>query len=233
MTLSGSLLHPDITFDIDFPNLTGQVKGYAESKIKTLKDNQNAMMEQVVGLLFTRSFLPSLGTGALSRGIDNTLSELLASALSSYLSGLLGEIIPEGQFLTGLGFEAVIDLPITQGNDPDDLGNLNSTRFGVNLPLEFFNDRLSLTVGGNYVTGATYGNDKQYFAGDVTFEYKLTPDGWLRVRAYNRTSESFEGRKNKVGLGLAYRREYDSFSEIFGRKKKKKTEPAPQNAEGG
>lgn len=233
MTLSGSLLHPDISFDIDFPNLTGQVKGYAESKIKTLKDNQNAMMEQVVGLLFTRSFLPSLGTGALSRGIDNTLSELLASALSSYLSGLLGEIIPEGQFLTGLGFEAVIDLPITQGNDPDDLGNLNSTRFGINLPLEFFNDRLSLTVGGNYVTGATYGDDKQYFAGDVTFEYKLTPDGWLRIRAYNRTSESFEGRKNKVGLGLAYRREYDSFSEIFGRKKKKKPEPASQSTEGG
>lgn len=238
MTLEGSLLHPDISFDIDFPNLTGQVRGYAESKIRTLKDNQNAMMEQVLGLLVTRSFLPSLGTGALSKGLDNTLSELIASALSSYLSGLLGEIIPEGQFLTGVGFEANIDVPLTETVDPSDFGNLNTTQFGINLPLEFFNDRLSLTVGGNYVTGSQFGETNQYFAGDVTFEYKLTPDGWLRIRAYNRTSETFEGRKNKVGLGLAYRREYDSFSEIFSRKKKKKPEPAappppPENIEGG
>ena len=235
MTLTGSLLHPNISFDIGFPNLTGDMRGYAESAINTLKANQNAMMEQVFGLLITRSFLPSLGTGrTLSKGLDNTLSELLSSTLSSYLSGLLGDIIPEGQFLSGVDFQADIVLPSFQGEtiDEEDLGNFNTTLYGFNLPLEFFNDRVSLTVGGNYVTGAATSSG-EYFAGDVTFEYKITPDGRLRIRAYTRTAETFaEGRKNKVGAGIAIRREYDSFMEIFGRKKKKKTTTS-EEVEGG
>lgn len=229
MTLTGSLLHPNIEFDIDFPNLTGTIKGYADSKVNALRANQNAMLEQVVGLLITRSFLPSgLGPGALSAGIDNTFSELISATLSSYLSGLLGDIVPQGQFLSGIDFQAVIE-PLNSG-EADPL-ELNTNTYGFNLPLQFFNDRLSLTVGGNYVTGASVGSDGEAFAGDVTFEWRLTPDRRLKIRAYNRTSESFEGRKNKVGLGLAYRREYDSFKEIFGKKKKKKIEePEPPPA---
>ena len=88
-----------------------------------------------------------------------------------------------------------------------------------------FNDRLALNVGGNYVTGATFAGG-QYFVGDVALEYDLTPDGRLTFRAYNRSSKSFEGHKNKVGAGLGYRREYDSLLEIFG-KKKTKTPPKP------
>ena len=239
MTLTGSLLQPNIDFEIGFPNLTGQVKGYAESKIQALEDNQNAMMEQVMGLLLTRSFLPSLGSGALgldTKILNNTVSELLASTLSSYLSGLLGEIIPEGQFLTGVSFEADIDIsPFQEGVvEEEDLAYLNSTAFGINLPLEFFNDRLSLTVGGDYVTGASFTDSKGYtLAGDVTFEYKLTSDGWLRLRAYNRTSPTIEGRKNKVGVGLAYRREYESLTEIFGKRKKKQQGPRPDQPENG
>ncbi len=233
MTLTGSLLHPTITFDIDFPTLTGEVRGYTESKINDLKANPNAMLQQVVGLLLTRSFLPTgLGPGVLSSGLTNTVGEYFSSALSSILSGILGDIIPEGRVLSGVDFQANIDLPTTQ-EAGSDFENLNTSRYGFNLPLEFFNDRLSLTVGGNYVTGATFGADGKYFAGDVTFEYDLTPDGQLSIRAYNRTSDSFEGHKNKVGLGLAYKKEYDSFLEFLGIKKKRRIEKPTEEVGGG
>ncbi len=235
MTLTGSLQHPNISFDIEFPNLTGEVKGYVDSKINALKANQNAMLEQVVGLLLTRSFLPSSsglgGTGVLTGGIDNTLSELLSASLSSYLSALLGDIIPQGKVLSGVDFQVGFDLALTQGSPTafDD----NTTNYGFKLPLEFFNDRLSLTVGGSYVTGATFGQNGKYFAGDVTFEYDLTPDGQLKIRAYNRNSESFEGHKNKVGLGLAYRKEYDRARDIFTNRKRKKSLKPVEELEGG
>lgn len=229
MRLSGSLLHPDIGFDIDFPDLTGELKGYTNTKMNTLKANDVAMFQQVVGLLITRSFLPTTSAttsgSLLSEGIDNTFSELIASTLSGYLGGLLGNIIPTGEVLSGIDFQMNLDLPISQGAGSDQLNPLedaDATVVEFSLPLEFFNDRLEVIVGTDYVTGATTVAQSEYWAGDVTFLYKLTPDGRLRVRAYNQNTVTVEGRRNKVGLGLAYRREYDSLGEMFGKKDKEK-----------
>jgi hypothetical protein len=46
----------------------------------------------------------------------------------------------------------------------------------------------------------------------------------LKIRAYNRNTLTLEGRKNKVGVGVVYRRESDSFAEFLGRKKEKDVE---------
>ena len=78
MNLSGSLLQPDISFNIEFPDLSGELKGYANTKVNILRANENAMFQQVAGLLITRSFLPDI-TGAssslfITQGINNTLS---------------------------------------------------------------------------------------------------------------------------------------------------------------
>ncbi|MDQ3016173.1 MAG: translocation/assembly module TamB, partial [Bacteroidota bacterium] len=240
MILSGNLTQPNIDFDISFPNLSGEISGYANNKINSLKANQRAILEQVVGLLLAKSFLPSsigLTAGLVAtKGINNTLSEFISSTLSSYLSGLLADIIPEGQVISGVGLEVGVSLPLTQGGIVDQSGDLedpNTTEFGINLPIEFFNDRLTVTVGGNYVSGATFLQESQYFAGDVVVEYNLSADGSLKLRMYNRNDQTIQGRKNKVGVGVAFRKEYDSFREIFGKKKKKPAEPPVEEAEGG
>ncbi len=229
MILTGSLLHPNIAFEIEFPTLTGELKGYVDSKIRALKANENAMNEQVVGLLFSRSFLPTTSGVSLnvSKGITSSLGDLISATLSNYLGGILRDAITSKVVSIDLNLSVIL---------PDKSGGLLGTdgtpedatarELGFNLPIGFFNDRLSVNVGGNYVTGSSLvaATNGQYFAGDITFEYKLTPDGRLKIRAYNRNEVTFEGKKNKVGLGLAYRREYDSFSEIFaGKKKKQKT----------
>lgn len=230
MTLRGSLLHPTFTFDIAFPELTGTLKAYTDSKINTLKANEHAMLVQVMGLVGARSFLPStsVGVGTLSRSIDNTLSELISATLSSYLGGLLSDVIPQGTFFTGIDLNIGLDLPFTSGQGTgviDEEGNIEDPTAAsaeISLPLEFFNDRLSVNVGGNYVRGATLVEAGEYWAGDVTFEYHITPDRRLRIRAYNRNTVTVEGRRNKIGVGLSFRREYDSLSEIFGRRNRKK-----------
>ncbi|MEP6646224.1 MAG: translocation/assembly module TamB domain-containing protein [Saprospiraceae bacterium] len=237
MTLTGSLLHPNIAFDIEFPTLTGQLKGFVDSKVKTLKANENAMNEQVVLLLITKSFLPTtsglnLSGQTVSRGITSTFSDLISTTLSSYLGGLLKDLIPENDVIS-IDLNVAVDLPNKENGgilDPNgDLNDNSASEYRANLPVGFFNDRLSVNVGGNYVTGSSLAaaNNGQYFAGDITFEYFLTPDRRLKIRAYNRNEVTFEGKKNKVGLGLAYRREYDSFAEIFAGKKKKAKEVKP------
>ena len=85
--------------------------------------------------------------------------------------------------------------------------------------MQFFNDRLEVNVGGNYVKGAAFVEASEYYAGDVSFGYYITPDRRLKIRAYNQNTLTVEGRKNKVGLGVAYKREYNNVGEIFGKKK--------------
>ncbi|HXR80941.1 MAG TPA: translocation/assembly module TamB domain-containing protein, partial [Saprospiraceae bacterium] len=216
MTLTGSLLHPDISFDIAFPLLTGKLKAYTDSKINTLKANENAMLEQVMGLLVTRTFLPStLGTAQINSTIDATFTDLISATLSSYLGGLLGDIIPQGKVLSGIDFQLAVDYSIT-GQNPEDT---KESGVEIDLPLQFFNDRLEVNVGGNYVKGAAFVEASEYYAGDVSFGYYITPDRRLKIRAYNQNTLTVEGRKNKVGLGVAYKREYNNVGEIFGKKK--------------
>jgi hypothetical protein len=218
MTLTGSLLHPDIAFDISFPLLTGKLKAYTDSKINTLKANENAMLQQVVGLLIMRSFLPSnagLNSQTLSSSIDATVTDLVSATLSSYLGGLLGNLIPQGKVLSGIDFQMAVDFSVTGQNPVDS----KEAAVEIDLPLQFFNDRLEVNVGGNYVKGAAFVNASEYYAGDVSFGYYITPDKRLKIRAYNQNTLTVEGRKNKVGLGVAYKREYNNVGEIFGKKK--------------
>ncbi|MEP6793528.1 MAG: translocation/assembly module TamB domain-containing protein [Saprospiraceae bacterium] len=226
MILTGSLLHPNIAFEIEFPTLTGELKGYVDSKIKALKANENALLEQVMGLLITRSFLPTTSGFSLnvSKGITSTLGDLLSSTLSNYLGGFLRDLIKSD--VISIDLNVAVDLPNKETGTLDQNGSPNdfsASAYSANLPIGFFNDRLSVNVGGNYVSGSALEASKggKYFAGDISLEYWITPDRRLKIRAYNRNEVTFEGHKNKVGLGLAYRREYDSFSEIFSNKKKK------------
>ena len=188
------------------------------------------MFQQVAGLLIARSFLPDI-TGAsssvfIAQGINNTLSELISSTISGYLGGLLGDLIPTGEVLSGISLEMNLGIPITQGGEVSNnpLDDPTATVVEVDLPLEFFNDRLEVRLGGDYVTGATTVAKTEYLAGDVTFSYKITPDGRLKVRAYNQNAPYIDGRRNKTGVGLTYRREYKTFDEFLGKKKKQKKE---------
>jgi hypothetical protein len=173
----------------------------------------------------------------VNKGIDNTVSELFSSALSSLFSTILGDIIQPGNVITSVELEVGLDVPLIQGTlDPSSgLDDAYEQKYRLNLPIGFFNDRLSVNVGGNYVRGASFGPETEYLAGDISVEYELNPDGSLKIRAYNRNDVTFEGRRNKVGVGLAYREEADSLSdlirEIFGfsKRKKAKNEVIPED----
>jgi hypothetical protein len=183
-----------------------------------LKANETALFQQVVGLLLTRSFWPSgagINSQTITSSVNATLTDLVSATLSSYLGGLLGTIIPEGKVLSGIDFQLAVDVSVP-GENPEDF---EETVYEIDLPLQFFNDRLEVTVGGNYVTGAVFEGVDDYYAGDVSFGYYITADRRLKIRAYNQNTLTVEGRKNKVGLGVAYKREYNNVGEIFGKKK--------------
>ena len=231
MYLSGKLYEPEITFDIDFPDITGELKNYVESKLRVLRRDPNELNRQVFALVVMGQFLPSdlAFTGnELNLTVNNTVTEMLSQQLSLFLTDLVGNLVKDG------GVISDIDLSVSYSQyqaatlaNPTDAQT--GSEFKVNPRLFLFNDRLILSsgVGSTQVAGTS----GAAFAGDLVVEYILTDDRQLRVRAYQSTEPQIGGgRQNRTGVGLRYRKEFESFDElfedIFGDDKDKK-QPSP------
>ncbi|MCB0678514.1 MAG: translocation/assembly module TamB domain-containing protein, partial [Saprospiraceae bacterium] len=224
MKLTGQLLNPDINFGIQFPKLTGELKNYSDSKLRVLRQDQNEMNRQVFGLIVIGQFLPSdsdFQGNRLGIGI-NTLTEMLSQQLSLYLTGLVSEWLTEDGLISGIDFDIAYNYfqsADVLSNDPNQLYRGNELQ--VRLKNYLFDDRLTVNVGGNFdLSGGNYlgadPNSGAYFAGDLVIEYILTKDKNLKIRFYQSTEpEIGGGRRNKTGLGLSYRKEFDTFSEFL------------------
>jgi len=57
---------------------------------------------------------------------------------------------------------------------------------------------------------------------DITAEFIINKDGSIRVVAFNRTNYDFIGQRNKTGVNLSYRKDFDKLSEIMNPKKERK-----------
>jgi hypothetical protein len=93
----------------------------------------------------------------------------------------------------------------------------------VALSTQLFSDRVS--VDGNFGTAGNKQSTSN-IVGDVNIEVKLTDEGKLRVKAFNKSNSSDIINNNAPytqGLGLFYRKEFDNFIELFKKSKKKKT----------
>ena len=62
---------------------------------------------------------------------------------------------------------------------------------------------------GNNLVGTT---NSAFLAGDVVIEYAVTRDRRFKVRMYQLTDATILGRRNKRGLGLSWRREFDNIN---------------------
>jgi hypothetical protein len=230
MFLTGKLLSPEINFDINFPNAPNELRSFVESKMNILRFNQNELNRQVFGLMVVGSFLPS-GNDALNgragNSISNTLSEMVSSQLSIYMSGLLSEVFTDVGFISGIDFD--INYSRYSSDEVSIIGEDPSFRTGneleVRLNNQLFNDRLSVNVGGNVDWGDSNNpgqpNQGAFLAGDLVLEYVLTKDKRFKVRFYQRSDQNFDGgRRNKTGLGFSYRREFDNFGDFVSNMKK-------------
>lgn len=213
MLLRGDLLKPVINFEIDFPELVGGLKTLTDSKLRILEQDPNEMNRQVFGLIVVGQFLPS---DLAFQGTDifyNTVSEFVSNQLSLLLTELFSEFFAEGSTLSGIDFD------IAYNQYQASLGETQSIRrgdeFQVRLRQQFFDDRLSILVGGNVDIGnnARVPNASGTFLGnDVVIEYYINNDRTLKVRVYQRLEPDIGGGSRlEVGTGLSYRKEFDSF----------------------
>jgi hypothetical protein len=239
--LRGVLSQPEISFDIKIPDADPVIRTTVENKLALLRNNETDLNRQVFGLLVMGQFLPS-GAGSsnannpnlLAQGIGNTLSEFLSTQLSYYLSDAL----------SAFGSGITVDIDYRQYGD---LGSTNTEgssdiRQAMNIALqeEFFNDRITVRVGGGFDIGTDFETDRNTatFIGDVQVEYSITADGRIRIKAFSKTDYDVwvNGNQNRTGVGITFREEFDNgkdlFSNIKSRREKRKEEKKTEKEDG-
>ncbi len=225
MNLTEQLLKPEIAFNISFPNLTGELKNYTDSKVRAIRLDQNELNRQVFGLIVIGGFLPSDQGGLQGRQLltgINTISEFLSNQLSLYLTEFISSAV-SGKFLNLEDFDVAYNV-----YESSFINNINTLGTGHEVHLRqrsrikerwVINAGWDIDLGGSYIQ-----SDEALWGTDIILEYELTKDRRLKIRGYYKNEpEILGGRKNNTGLGLSFRREFDRLDLLSFLKKTAKT----------
>ncbi len=195
--LQDKLFNPTLNFDIQFPGSDESTREMIDRIVTTDQE----MNRQVFSLLILNRFVPPEGgfNDALSYGMGSTSSELLSNQLSNWLSQISSE------FDIGVNYR------------PGD--EISSQEIEVALSTQLFDDRV--VIDGNVGVAGDHPAQSQRASniiGDVNVEVKITPEGKFRIKAFNRSNTFDVLNTNSPytqGVGIFYRKEFDSLTELF------------------
>jgi hypothetical protein len=205
INLAGNLYNPEIKFSLKMPDATEELQRAIYSVIDT--SNAIEMNQQMISLLVLNTF-------STSSGINNTTAALGISSyeiISAQLSRMLSQISKD--FDIGVNYR------------PGD--QISPTELELALSTQLWDNRVTIdgAVGMN-----TYSDAAQttQIIGDVLVEVKITEDGRLRFKAFNRTNSAgdvlISGYSPYTqGIGIVFRKEFNNFGELLRRSKNAKS----------
>ena len=199
LSLQGALENPTIQPQIFLPTAEPETRSLVETSIGTDEE----LMRQFISLLVINNFISSAEFGSNSFGGTSsgvagvTASELLSNQLSNWLSQISND------FDIGVNYR------------PGDA--ISSDEVEVALSTQLLNDRIifrgNLDVLADEVR--TTGGEASNIVGDFDLEFRISEK--ISVKAFNRVNDDRIIRPSLYtqGVGLIYRSEFDSFSDLF------------------
>src|SRR5690606_28878079 len=193
MILNGNLLHPDISFGINFPT-----DSYVKDELQSYFTDANNVNQQALSLIVRRSFAPGTGTD-LTRELNTTVLSAGTELAFNQLNNIISQSL-------NLNF---VDFNIRSFNE-------------ASASIRLLSNRLVLTGGVTDRRGElndlnVFGKE---VASDIEALYLIRKSGNLLLRASNRLSNrNFLNPSDEYvsAVGLVYRQEFDTFSEFFRR----------------
>ena len=219
LKMSGELLKPIITFDIEIdgnnPGVSSDVTSMVDSKLTQLRTEPSEMNKQVFALLLLNRFIGE-NPFASSTGMtaESVARQSVSRMLSEQLNNLAADLIE--------GVELNFDLEST--DDYSTGTRENRTDLNVEVSKTLLNDRLKVSVGSNFGLEGTERQNEQMtnIAGDIEIEYLLSRDGRYILRAYrkNEYQLALQGQIIETGVGFVITLDYNEFKELWRRRKR-------------
>lgn len=168
--------------------------------------DKETLNKYAVTMLVTGAYLGSNG------GIT------VSNALSSFLDAKINDI-------AGSAMKSVdINVGITDVENAETGGTYKNYSFS--FAKRFWNDRLTVIIGGEVNSGDTSGTQNESFINNVSLEWKVSETGNRYIRLfYDKNYESIlEGEIIETGIGYVYKRKLDNLKELFLFRKKDDSE---------
>lgn len=217
MYMKGELLKPEITFSLDLPpNERGALNGSVYAKLNQLNENESDLNKQVFALLILNRFIAD---DPLESSKDNDVANVARNSVSKLLSQQLNRLA--GNYVKGVQLN--INLQSYEDYTSGEAEGRTELELGVSK--QFFNNRLNVQVGGNIdLEGEKVKeNNISNITGDLSGEYKLTPEGTYQLHFYRRNDyDMLQGEIIESALGFVFTKDYDRERELFKRTEEEK-----------
>ncbi|MCP4551198.1 MAG: hypothetical protein GY834_03965 [Bacteroidetes bacterium] len=208
LELQQQLFNPEIHFSIGIPNIDSNDEQLILSQLDT--DNDAQMNQQMISLLVLGSFSVSSGSTPSAGAIGASSINVVSNQVSNWLSKISKD------FDVGINYRPS--------------GEYTQEELEMALSMQLFDNRVLVDYQYSQALG-NQANNTTNIVGDVNIEVKLTDDGRFRIKAFNRSNinsfgNTYEDRApNTQGVGVFYRKEFDTFGDLF--KKRTKKMPPP------
>lgn len=206
INLTGPLINPSFSFDIDLP----QLDEFTRRKYMTVIE-QNMTYNFLTLLVVNGFYNPGVSTGGNNAQAAGLLGNIPSEVLSNQMSNWLSQISK--------------DVDIGVNYRPGDA--ITQREVELALSTQLFNDRVRIEsnvgVGGNLTTNTDKSSN---IVGDVDVEVRITDQ--TRLHVFNKSNQQdyfIQEAPYTQGVGIFYRREFDHFSDLFKKKKKKSRGP--------
>jgi len=217
LLLTGNLLEPVVNFGIDVPTLNSSDRQTILGYLNTDADINRQVVPLLIGSFFVTP--PQLNSVSTAPTIAGGTASSAVELLSNQLNNMLGNVSKE-YINVGVNYRAS--------------NAVSKEQLDLALSTQLFDNKL--TIDGNLGTNSTNtvittGNTSNNIVGDVNIDYKLTDDGKLRVKAFNKNNTNnvqlISSGTYIQGVGIFYREEFDTAAELLSRyrqhlKRKKK-----------
>ena len=207
MNIGGQPMAPQVTFDLDLPNVNADEK----QMVRSLLSSQQEMNQQVLYLLgIGRFYSQGQNNAAQQEQLDRTslaMNSFLSGTLSTQINNVLNQILRNNNW----NFGANISTGTEGWNNAEYEGIVNG---------RMLNNRLLINGQFGYRDNATQATPS--FIGDFDVRYLLTPNGNYALKVYNQTNDRYFTRSslNTQGIGIIMKKDFNGISDFFGIKKK-------------
>lgn len=227
--LRGTLEEPRPDFEFIFPfDNPLKTDPVANEYLRRFQSDRNELNRKVTALLLFNTFITEqqglFTTTNTGNFVFRSVGQLLSSTLSSSLNNWLQKLLKTDAVNLYTNINTA-DFNLEKGITQRQIQNLGNFGFKT----AFLKNRLLINFGGNVdyklVQASSNSNSNFLFTPDISFEYLISPGGSLRVVGFNRSDADVGDiagvtRRNRTGVLLSYRRDFDSFYELlFGKKR--------------
>lgn len=200
--LGGKVQAPQVTFDLNLPSVSEDVRQMVRQIVATEEDmNRQVLYLLGVGRFYNYNYAATdAATGGQSQS-SLAMKSFLSSTLSSQINNIISNAIGVSDWTFGTNFST------------GQLGWSDMEVAGL-LSGRLLSGRLLVNGNFGYRDRATSTTN---FVGNFDISYLLTPGGTVSLKAYSETNDRYFSKSSMTtqGIGLRLRRDFRNVKDLF------------------